>query len=385
MTCINSYKTHTHKPNWYPDHPAQTKLVPRSPRSSSHRVGTERPLRLQLTSRLSCLSCCHTKSSSTCCCHTSLHHTMSHAQINMSAFASTFARNTTRTSQATNASRALRSQMPTTWMMRNKMTGWCLTESMLKGFVKKMQTPLKLLQQDLYSSQHSFWHHCSCWARFLPALTEYTVKIFPGVHLPSIQPKASLSSGGNGAGELATPTATGKKMILARQIVGAPAKGVAPRELPRLAELVHGRCTALSRIIDMFLEGTSEGCPRASRAQVEKEIRSMATRMRTSGGKACWIVHPDMQEELGIRTPGSAQVKPADGSTAHVGAEIPLTTLAMQVQNNPMLPNLLAQCKDSGTSTPSTLNSTSVADGEDAVRRSLVVRSAQSMKMSLHQ
>ena len=202
-----------------------------------------------------------------------------------------------------------------------------------------------------------------------PALNEFTVESFVGVPLPSVRPIAARGGGvGDGASDAATPTANAKNGNAGRGNGSGPlAKGVAPRELPRLAELVHGNCTAIAKIIDQFQEGTPEGLPKPSRAQIEKEIRAMATRGRMSGvGNICWSVRPDMLDELGIRTPASSHPKPADDAAKQAGLELPMPTMT-EVQNQTAR-NFLHQEGGVCSGTPGTSTSTSAVDGEDAVR-----------------
>ena len=48
----------------------------------------------------------------------------------------------------------------------------------------------------------------------------------------------------------------------------------------RLVELVHGNQGGMAKLVDLFQEGTPEGVAVASKAQVEKEIRAIATKGR---------------------------------------------------------------------------------------------------------
>ncbi|KAL3909606.1 MAG: hypothetical protein SGPRY_009361 [Prymnesium sp.] len=88
---------------------------------------------------------------------------------------------------------------------------------------------------------------------------------------------------------------------------GRPVQRFPAHELPRLAMLVHGNPAGLAKIIAAFLDGLEKDCPKISRAQVELEIRAMATKDTELQGKSCWRVLPDMVQKFGLSTPCPAQ------------------------------------------------------------------------------
>lgn len=132
---------------------------------------------------------------------------------------------------------------------------------------------------------------------------------------------------------------------------GPQTQGVAPRELPRLATLVHGNSAGIAKLIDAFQEDVPEGLPKPSRAQIEKEIKSMASRESRLGGKMCWYVHPDVAEELGVSTPAPAKAKTVPQAEQHpsVGPMQPALTRPTEVLNPAMRIFLKPQAVHSNT------------------------------------
>jgi len=90
-------------------------------------------------------------------------------------------------------------------------------------------------------------------------------------------------------------------------------RAVPADQLPRLAELVHGDTRGVGRLVDLFQEGTPEGVTAASKAQVGKEIRAIATKGRMAGVNGpCWCVAEATFTRLGMPSPAPRVVPPTD-------------------------------------------------------------------------
>ncbi|KAL1523784.1 hypothetical protein AB1Y20_018707 [Prymnesium parvum] len=206
-------------------------------------------------------------------------------------------------------------------------------------------------------------------------LQSYSVQRFEGTLPPSLHPPAGFTGLGRAPSSLGTDDVTVVRTPVGKGLMkpGKPVQTLPPKELPRLAALVHGNTAGLAKIIDTFRDATVDETLKASRAQIEKEIRSMATREMGPAGKVCWLVRAELVEEMGVSTPGPSgsssaakmhQEKSALSNSAQLSSGHPTQVLhpAMRAFIKPVAMNADSSEKPPGNGV------TNAKEGEDAVK-----------------
>jgi len=132
---------------------------------------------------------------------------------------------------------------------------------------------------------------------------------------PPPRAKSAAAAGADTSG--GTPAAAGR--------AGAPARAVPADQVPRLLELLHGNTAGMARLVELFQEATPEGAVVASKAQIEKQIRAVATKGTMAGVRgACWCVADETWEQFGLTSPApravatDAAAKPGETLTSCV-------------------------------------------------------------------